>query len=194
MGTHDKRIDAYIARSAEFARPILEEVRVLIHDACPEVEETIKWGFPHFMYHGILCSMAAFKAHCALHFWKCRRLEAHGLQSREGAMGQFGRITSRKDLPGKVAFKRLVKVAMALRREDATAQRAALPVPADLQAALAKHRKARTTFEAFSPGQRREYVEWITEARRPETRAKRLALTLEWLGEGKKFGWKYEKC
>ncbi len=196
MGKKDPRIDAYIAKSAGFARPILSSVRGTVHAACPGVEETIKWGFPHFMYHGMLCSMAAFKQHCALHFW--RGGEVLGDTGRAGeAMGQFGRIQSREDLPSKAMLAGYVRKAMA--RNEARAEtprpvkRVAKPlrVPADLAAALKTHRKARATFEGFPPGHRREYIEWITGAKREETRARRLATTIEWLTEGKPHNWKY---
>lgn len=202
MSARDKRIDAYIARSVPFARPVLEHLRAVVHEACPEVAETIKWGFPHFMYGDILCSMAAFKQHCSFGFWKGALLREHGVPGIEGAMGQFGRIASVRDLPGKTALKRFVKAAMKL-NEEATAvkrpvtpagKRPALPVPADLKAALARSKKAGAAFKAFPPGQRREYIEWITEAKRPETRAKRVAQTIEWVAEGKRRNWKYEGC
>ncbi|NUO64422.1 MAG: hypothetical protein HOQ11_14090 [Gemmatimonadaceae bacterium] len=200
MGTKDARVDAYIARSAEFARPILEHLRALVHEACPEVQETMKWSFPHFMYDGMLCSMAAFKQHCAFNFWK-GALIFDGERDRE-AMGQFGRISKLADLPPKKVLAGYVKKAMALNDEGATVpkvrkpglERSTVPdaPPADLAALLKKHAKARATFDRFPPSHRREYIQWITEAKRPETREKRLAQTIEWLAEGKSRNWKYE--
>ena len=201
MAKHDPRIDAYIEKSEEFARPILRHLRDVVHAACPDVEETMKWSFPHFDYKGIMCSMAAFKAHCAFNFW---HPQVVGDAAKEGAMGQLGRITSLKDLPPKKVLVGYVKKAMALKDAgekptwaDARAAKAGKrrepQVPEDLAAALAKkkNRKAKETFEAFSPSQRREYVKYITEAKRPETRARRVAESVEWLTEGKQRNWKY---
>ena len=200
MGSRDARVDAYIAGSADFARPILEHLRAVVHEACPEVEETMKWSFPHFMYDGMLCSMAAFKQHCAFNFWK-GALIFDGERDRE-AMGQFGRISTISDLPPKRVLAGYVKKAMVLNDEGAKVPKARKPglerravpdvPPADLAALLKKNAKARTTFERFPPSHRREYIQWITEAKRPETREKRLAQTVEWLAEGKSRNWKYE--
>lgn len=199
MGKRDPRIDAYIEEAADFARPILTHIRDVVHAACPDVDETMKWSFPHFDYKGMMCSMAAFKAHCTLGFWKPEMVL--GDDAQEGGMGHFGRITSVKDLPSKKALTGYVKKAMALndagvkpaRASKPRGKRAETPAPDDLAAALKKNRKARATWEGFSPSHRREYVEWITGAKREETRAKRLATTLEWLEEGKHQNWKYEK-
>lgn len=193
MGKLDKRVEAYIKKSAPFAQPILKHIREVVHAACPDAEETIKWGFPHFIYgDGTLCSMAAFKAHCAFCFWKGALLRESGLKVSDEAMGQMGRLTSVGDLVSKTELGRLVKQAMKL--NDAgikvvrlAKKRAPIPVPADLAAARAKNRKARPTFEGFAPSHRREYLEWVTEAKRPETRAKRLAQTIEWLDERERF-------
>ena len=198
MASRDPRIDAYIARSADFARPILEYLRAVVHEACPEVEETMKWGFPHFMYEGMLCSMASFKAHCAFGFWKGALIVRRGGDAAEQAMGQFGRIASLEDLPSRATLARYVEQAMRLNEDGVKAPARAkrvpkrpLATPADLQAALKKSAKARATFDAFSPSHRREYIEWITEAKRDETRRKRLDQTIEWLEEGKPRNWKY---
>ena len=200
MGNKDPRVDAYILKSAEFARPILTHIREVVHEACPEAEETLKWGFPHFTYKGILCSMASFKAHCALTFWKGDEVLGPD-EASEGAMGQFGRLSALKDLPSKRVLKGYVKKAKALKEAGTpgpisrrTRSGEEAEVPDDLRAALKRDKKARDTFEALAPGHRREYIGWITEAKRPETRARRLATTLEWLAEGKKRNWKYEKC
>jgi uncharacterized protein YdeI (YjbR/CyaY-like superfamily) len=198
-GTRDARIDAYIANAAAFARPLLEHVRDSVHAACPEVDETLKWGFPHFMHGGrILCGVAAFKQHVAFGFWLGDQVT--GAPGRADAMGQLGRIESAADLPSTRMLVAWVRKAMRLAAAGATprarAQKPPRPpaeVPADLAAALARHRKARATFDAFSVSHRREYIEWITEAKREATRAQRLATTLEWLAEGKARNWKYER-
>jgi uncharacterized protein YdeI (YjbR/CyaY-like superfamily) len=198
VGKTDPRVDAYIAKSAAFARPILVHLRRLIHAACPAVEETIKWGFPHFMYKGMLCSMASFKQHCAFGFWhKSMKAELSGSKPAE-AMGQLGRITAVSDLPKDAVVKRHIKQAMKLNDAGVKAPVVRKPpkpvkVPADVMAALRGHKKALETFESLSPSHRREYLEWIAEAKREETRTKRMATMLEWLVEGKSRNWKYER-
>jgi uncharacterized protein YdeI (YjbR/CyaY-like superfamily) len=202
MGTRDPRVDAYIERSAEFARPILMHVREVVHAACPEAEETMKWSFPHFMYRGMLCSMASFKQHCAFGFWKGSILLGRQSEGEEGesAMGQFGRLTSLADLPPDGVLTDYVHQAMRLNEEGVTAPnrtkrepKPPLETPDYLTSALAANDAARETFERFNPSQRRDYVEWLTEAKTEATRQKRLATTLEWLAEGKPRMWKYMK-
>lgn len=201
MAKRDPRIDAYIAKSAAFAKPILIHLRKVVHDACPDVQETMKWSFPHFMHHGILCGMAAFKQHCAFGFWKGSQVVGKGDNKSDEAMGQFGRITSLDDLPTKKAMSVLIKKAMKRNEsgEKAPAKvkkkpRPEAAVPDDLFLALRKNKKALATFDGFSPSHRREYIEWITEAKRPETRLSRLKTTMEWLADGKPRHWKYQNC
>jgi uncharacterized protein YdeI (YjbR/CyaY-like superfamily) len=200
----DPRVDAYIAKSADFAQPILEHLRALVHQACPQAEETLKWSMPSFMYGGqILCGMAAFKAHCTFGFWHKGMgavLAADGIKS-ENAMSAFGRITSFKDLPTDKAFLRYIKQAAKLNESDEPARpprktkpKAELPVPDGFAAALKKNKAALATFNGFSPSARREYVEWITDAKRDETRDKRITTAIEWLAEGKQRNWKYMNC
>ena len=201
MPSRDPRIDAYIARSAEFARPILTHLRAVVHAGCPPVEETIKWGFPHFMYRGMLCSMAAFRQHVAFGFWKGRLLVEKGDNRGAEAMGDFGRITRLADLPPKRMLVAYIKKAMALNESGVARQskKKAAPkppvkLPADLAAALKRDTRARATFAGFSPSHRREYVQWITEAKREETRARWVQQAVEWLAEGKSRNWKYTNC
>ncbi|MBI5275719.1 MAG: YdeI/OmpD-associated family protein [Burkholderiales bacterium] len=199
MASTDPRIDAYIAKSADFARPILTHVRDIVHKACPEVEETIKWGMPHFMYGGRnLAHLAAFKAHCALGFWHGEVVEGGANAS---AMGQFGRIEAIKDLPSKAELAKMVRKSVALidagepaKRVPKAAPKPPPEAPVDLLAALERSPTARKTYEAFSPTNQREYVEWITEAKRPETRGKRLLQAVAWMEEGKARHWKYQNC
>ena len=196
----DPRIDAYIAKQADFARPILEHVRAVVHEACPDVEETMKWSMPTFVYGGgILCGMAAFKQHASFGYWKHALVVGEG-EPRDG-MGSYGKLTSVKELPPKKTLLAHIKRAMQLNLDNvkSPAQRKAAPkpppeAPADLVAALKKNATARKTFQAFPPSAQRDYVEWIVEAKREETRFKRLAQTVEWLAEGKKRNWKYENC
>lgn len=200
MPVTDPRIDAYIEKSAEFARPVLEHFRKLVHKACPEVTETIKWGMPAFEYKGPMCGMAAFKAHCAISFWKQSLLEPEAFPAEKNAMGSFGRVTSVKDLPKDKVMVDLIMRAAALNDKGVkvakkpAADKKELPVPAVLAKALAKNKKARETFENFPPSCKKEYIQWITEAKTDATRDKRLATTIEWLNEGKRRNWRYEKC
>ena len=191
----DPRIDAYIAKSADFAKPILESLREIVHNAVPDVEETMKWSMPAFDYKGPLCNMAAFKAHCAFGFWKGSLVV--GDVAKE-AMGHLGRITSVKDLPPKKELARMIKEAARLNEDGVKVERAprtpkkALEMPDDLSAALKKNKKASAAFESFPPSHRREYIEWITEAKREDTRARRVAQAVEWMAEGKSRHWKYQ--
>ena len=201
MGTRDERIDAYIAKSAEFARPILVHLREVVHAACPEVEETMKWSFPNFMYKGILCSMAAFKEHCAFGFWKGSLvLKQEGDDARDG-MGHLGRLTKLSDLPSKKVLTGYIKDAMKLNDAGVKSPTRSKPkrpkeviVPHELTSALGQNKKALATFEKFSPSHKREYIEWITEAKTEATRTRRLETAIEWMAEGKPRNWKYMNC
>lgn len=201
MGKRDPRVDAYIAKSQPFAQPILTHLRASVHAACPQTEETIKWGMPYFQYHGMLCGMAAFKAHATFGFWKGRHVFGGDKAKHDEAMGQFGRLETVKDLPAKRLVSLYVKRAMLINEQPELAPRAKrkrvikpVNVPADLARALAKSAKARKGFAGLTPGKQREYIEWLEEAKREETRAKRLATTIEWVSEGKSRNWKYENC
>jgi uncharacterized protein YdeI (YjbR/CyaY-like superfamily) len=196
----DARIDAYIARQADFARPILEHLRSAVHSACPEAEETLKWSMPHFLYKGqMLVGMAAFNAHSTFGFWRAREVLGETGAERD-AMGQFGRLTSVADLPPDDVLHGLIRKAMALTDAGArparpkAAPKADLETPPELESALSANPAARATFDDFPPSCRREYVEWVVEAKRPETRDKRIAQAVEWMAEGKRRNWKYEKC
>ena len=199
MPTIDPRVDEYIAKSAEFAQPILIHLREVIHAACPEVKETIKWSMPNFDYHGIMCNMAAFKQHCAFGFWKAELLLADEDDKGKEAMGQFGRITSVKDLPSKTVLTAYVKKAMKLNEAGVkVAKPKAAPrelvVPDYFIAALEANPAAYEVFNNFSTSAKREYCEWLTEAKTEATRDKRMAQAVEWIAEGKKRNWKYENC
>ncbi|MEO7424731.1 MAG: YdeI/OmpD-associated family protein [Fibrobacteria bacterium] len=207
MGRKDPRIDAAIAKSADFAKPILTHLRKLVHQACPDVEETVKWGMPFFLYRGgILCHMAHFKAHAVFGFWKSSLVVAPktGVAPRgdpDKGMGQFGKLTSLKDLPSDKAMIAYVKTAMRLNDEGVKSPtrgknaKAKPPVsePAYFLAALKRDKAAAATYKAFSPSQKREYVDWVTEAKTEATRESRLATALEWMAEGKHRLWKYQK-
>ena len=202
MGSRDPRIDTYIEKSADFAKPIMRHLRELVHTACPDVEEGIKWGFPHFIHKGILCSMASFKGHCAFGFWKREVLGSiMGEDASEEAMGQFGRITALSDLPKDRMMLRYIKAAVKLNDEGTKAPPAPKPkekkeldVPDYFMAALKKNKKALATFQKFSYSNRKDYVDWVTEAKSEATRARRLETAVEWMAEGKTRHWKYAKC
>ena len=196
MGSPDARIDAYIANAQPFARPVLTHIRKAVHAGCPDVDETLKWRHPAFMYKGILCGMAAFKEHVTFGFWKASAMDAPREKAGEAA-GQFGRITSVKDLPARRALAALVKQAAALHDQGVraprvkTAPKQPLKEPADFTAALGKNKKARAAYTAFSPSHRREYLEWILDAKTAATRQRRLADAIAWMAEGKPRNWKY---
>ncbi|MEY2558402.1 MAG: hypothetical protein QOE34_1827 [Verrucomicrobiota bacterium] len=198
MARKDPRIDAYIAKSAEFAKPILKHLRKVVHAGCPEVEETMKWSMPHFDYKGVMCGMAAFKQHCAFGFWKETLIFDPDKIGEKTAMGSFGCIKSLADLPNEKTLIGYVKKAAALNEAGIKAPGRAKPkkrepieVPDYFTAALKKNAKARKTFDNFAPSKQREYLEWVTEAKREVTRTERLASSIQWLSEGKPRHWKY---
>jgi uncharacterized protein YdeI (YjbR/CyaY-like superfamily) len=202
MSATDPRIDAYIKKSAPFAQPIMKHLRALVHKACPEATETMKWGFPHFEYKGILCSMAAFKLHASFGFWKFSLMkDDKQLLNKVGKteMGNFDRINSMDDLPSDKILIAYIKEAVRLNEEEIKVEKPKkpakkeLPIPPALAAALKKNKKAATTFENFAPSHRREYIEWINEAKTEDTRNRRVETTIEWVAEGKGRNWKYEK-
>jgi uncharacterized protein YdeI (YjbR/CyaY-like superfamily) len=197
--SREPRIDAYIAKAAPFARPILEKVRERVHAAVPGVEEAVKWGAPGFTVEGkILLIMAAFKAHAAINFW--RGQEIGDGQAKAGAMGQFGRLTSIDDLPPDAELDALIREAAALAktapapRKTKHAPKPAPEIHPDFAAALAKAPKAQAALEGFPPSAQRDYFEWIAEAKQDATRQKRIATAIEWLSEGKRRHWKYQNC
>jgi uncharacterized protein YdeI (YjbR/CyaY-like superfamily) len=203
MKNGSPKVDAYIEKSAEFAKPILKKIRSLYHQACPQIEETVKWGYPHFEYKGIVGSMAAFKNHAAYGFWKAKLLtDPHKLleMMEKHSMGH-GRITSVSDLPADKILIAYICEAVALNEQGTKvparkkkARPKTIDVPADLAAALKQNKKALATFEAFSPSHKREYIDWITGAKKAETRERRLATAVEWMAEGKSQNWRYERC
>jgi uncharacterized protein YdeI (YjbR/CyaY-like superfamily) len=200
MPKTDPRVDAYIKKAKPFAQPILNHLRKAVHRAVPEVEETMKWSTPHFDYKGMFCGVAAFKEHVGFGFWKAALLQKHlpgpgGLSSA----GQFGKIASIDDLPSEKELARILKIAKKLNDDEVKAPptrkgpRPALKAPADLLAALAKNKKAMATFENFPPGQRREYIAWVTEAKQAATRETRIKTAVQWMAEGKIRNWKYAR-
>lgn len=202
MEKYDPRVDAYIEQAADFAQPILKHIRKLVHLACPELSETMKWSFPHFDYKGTVCSMASFKSHCAFGFWKSKLLPDpyHLLgEDKEQAMGQLGRITSIADLPEESIFITYVQNAVVLNKEGIklekkpVAAKTALVIPDYFAQSLAEAPAAKEHFDRFSYSQKKEYLEWVVEAKTEETRQKRLTTALEWIAEGKFRNWKYQR-
>jgi uncharacterized protein YdeI (YjbR/CyaY-like superfamily) len=198
MGKHDPRIDAYIAKSKDFAQPILRHLRKLIHAGCPEVEETLKWGHPFFTYKGILCGFASFQGHCAFVLWKGSLILGKNRGNISVAMGQFGRITNLKELPSDKILINYIKEAVKLNdggvklpQRSKPKEKKKLIVPSYVKTALKKNKKALATFEEFSYTNKKDYLEWITEAKTDETRQKRLTTAIEWMAEGKIRNWKY---
>jgi hypothetical protein len=219
-GNYLPRVDAYIAAAAPFAQPILHHIRELVHKALPDVEEDIKWSMPFFIYRGLMLgNMAAFKQHCSFGIWgqeaaadlradpgspaSSPRRGGDGKYDRK-AMGVLGKLTSLEDLPPDREFAKYLRAAAAEIATGARTQNYSRPkpstpkpppeVPASLAAALLKNKAAAVQFAAMPPGCKREYCEWIAEAKRDETRDKRVTTAVEWIAEGKRRNWKYETC
>ncbi len=202
MGRKNPDVDKYIAKSADFAQPILKKLRALYHKACPQIEETIKWGFPHFEYKGVVGSMAAFKQHAGFGFWKGGLMrDPEGLfQGVRSKTMSACKVRDVSELPTDKVLIAYIKEAVALNEQGVklpkpkgTGKKKPVVVPDYFRTALERNRKARATFETFSPSHQREYIEWVTEAKQEATRERRLATTLEWLAEGKSRNWKYER-
>jgi len=196
-----RAVDAYIAKSAAFAQPILTRLRALMHKACPQIEETLKWGVPHFEYKGAVANMAAFKQHASFGFWNQKLMDdPAGLFPRPGDSSMGGRkILSPADLPSDAVLIRYIKAAVALNEKGIRLPRSAkrkplVKPPAELVAAFKKSPKAKATYDAFSPTNRREYVEWITGAKQQATRQRRLAQAIQWMAQDKPRNWKYMNC
>ena len=202
MPAIEPRIDTYIENKAEFAKPILKHLRALVHKTCPAVEEKIKWGMPFFDYKGsTMCAMAAFKEHCRFIFWKAKLMkDPEGIMhvADKHSMGNIDKITSLKDLPSDKTLIAYIKEAMRLNEENiklppkkATVRN--LEMPADFAAALKKNKAANAVFEKFTPGKKKDYMEWISEAKTEATKTKRIETAVEWIAEGKSRNWKYEQ-
>lgn len=200
MPNIDRRVDDYINKSKEFAKPILNHLRMLVHKACPEITETIKWGMPYFDYKGLVCAMASFKEHCSFGFWKGPLLkDRYNVLSTDEGMGHFGKIKNLDDLPSdKIILSYLIE-AVKLNEEGVSvprkklSEKKELEIPGYFLEALKNNDKAIKTFENFSYANKKEYVEWVTEAKTESTREKRLKTAVEWMAEGKIRNWKYMK-
>jgi uncharacterized protein YdeI (YjbR/CyaY-like superfamily) len=196
--------DAYIAKSADFAKPILTHLRLLVHQACPGIEEKLKWGHPFFDYNGPVCQIAAFKQHLGLGFWKARLLtDPHKvlkLDDEESAAGNFGRISSLADLPADNILIAYIQEAVQLNKDGvkvapkpkpATEKKEAV-MPAEFADMLDGNADAKAHFERFSPSKKKEYIEWFVDAKSEATKQKRMEQALEWISEGKSRHWKYQ--
>jgi hypothetical protein len=197
MGKRDARVDAYIAKSGDFAKPILTHVRAVVHEACPDVEETMKWSVPHFDYKGVLCGVAAFKQHCNIILWKGALIP--GGEGRD-EKGNFRNVASVADLPSEKQLKALFREAARLNEEGVKAAprsraKTAQPVrvPPELEKALSRNKRAAAAFEKFPPSHKREYAEWVAEAKGEDTRRRRVKSAIDWIAAGKSRNWKYEK-
>ena len=202
MATKEKRIDDYIKKAQPFAQPVLTHLRDLVHKACPEVEEKIKWGMPFFDYKGPMCHMASFKQHAVFGFWKAALMKDKELMEvakSEVAMGHLGKITSLKDLPSNKQLTAYIEEAMQLNEDGIKlppkpkATSSPVEVPVELTTALKRNKAAKATFEAFSNSHKKEYIQWITEAKTEATREKRVEQAIEMMAEGKNRNWKYQK-
>jgi len=199
METYDLRQDEYIVKAADFAQPILIHLRQLIHDAAPEIQETMKWSMPFFDFKGPVCQMAAFKQHCTLGFWKGALLsDPHNLLDKSDSMGQLRRITSMADLPADDVLTQFIREAVELNKQGVKVAKPKstikppLVVPDYFATLLKEHPQAETQFNAFSNSHKKEYVEWITEAKTEATRQKRMLTAIEWLSQGKTRHWKHQ--
>jgi len=202
MSSYDPRIDAYIENAAPFAQPVLNHLRDMVHRHCPDVQETIKWGFPHFEYlDRVQFNLASFKEHCTFGFWLAPLMtDPNGLLqlADKASMGSLGRLASLRDLPPDKVLKDFIRQSMRLTEEGVRPKKEAkkaveLEVPDYLLAVLKQHKRAYETFKNFPPSHRNEYISWIAEAKRPETRDKRIAEAMEMLSAGKSRHWKYQK-
>jgi uncharacterized protein YdeI (YjbR/CyaY-like superfamily) len=198
MVTTDPRFDSYIQKAPEYARPILIELRKRVHAACPGVVETVKWSAPSFELDGLLAGMAAFKAYCSFGFWKEKLLRAD--KELAAVLEQVGRVATVKELPAKAAFAKLCKHAAELNTNGVVVPRAKkapkkpIAMHPSFARALGASKKAKGHFDAFSPSAQREYLEWIADAKKDDTRDKRIEQAVEWIGDGKRRNWKYENC
>ncbi|WP_333596604.1 YdeI/OmpD-associated family protein [Chryseobacterium flavum] len=202
MEKHSIKVDEYIEKSPDFAKPILNYLRETIHEVCPDAEEAIKWQFPTFMYKGkILCSITSFKQYCSLGFWlhqEMSTLKELETTAEKSSMFSLGKITKMEDLPSRPQLKKAIREAMELTDMGVTMKRAApskteTVVPDYFKEILTQNKKALEIFEKSSPSFRKEYVNWISEAKTEATRNKRIEQALEWIAEGKGRNWKYER-
>ncbi|EJL75666.1 YdeI/OmpD-associated family protein [Chryseobacterium populi] len=202
MEKYSSKVDGYIEKSQDFAKPILHYIRETVHEFCPEAEETMKWSFPHFIYQGKnLCAMASFKQHCTFGFWlekEMKTMQQITQNIEKNSMFSLGKITKIEDLPSKSQLKKAIKEAIELAELGVTLKKAPVSkteveIPDYFRKALDKNKKAGEVFKKASPSFRKEYVMWVTEAKTENTRNKRLEQSLEWIAEGKSRNWKYEK-
>jgi uncharacterized protein YdeI (YjbR/CyaY-like superfamily) len=200
MGKYDPRVDDYIAKSPAYAQPIMKHIRGLIHQAVPNIVEVIKWAHPHFEYKGPAFSIGAFKEHLGLNFWKSKLMDdPEGLFKYDGSAGSMGKIKSLADLPEDDILMAYFMLAADLNEQGVKAttpktapEKKQLIIPDDLIAAFKNDTTAMQHFEQFNYSAKKEYVDWLAEAKTTETRQKRLKTIMEWVAEGKTRYWKYK--
>jgi len=203
MEQYDSRVDAFIEKASDFAKPILEYIREIVHETSPLLTETVKWGFPFFDYKGPVCQMAAFKEHCSFGFWKATLLNDphNALSIGDGSAGSFGRITKIEDLPSKEILQDFIRQAIALNEsgkktpeaiKKASTPKTELVIPEYFTEFLKGYPNASFNFDKSSYSHKKEYVEWIVDAKSDATRQKRMETAAEWLAEGKSRHWKYK--
>ncbi|KAF2080744.1 YdeI/OmpD-associated family protein [Flavobacterium sharifuzzamanii] len=204
MENYNKDVTAYIAKMADFAKPILNHLREVIFSACPEAEENIKWGTPHYSYKGDhLVMMGGFKQHCSFSLYKAELMKDAEIQASVKAGKKFGYMDKIKDLselPSKEKLTAYIKEAMVF-NENGTAKpkpvkeksTAEVVAPKEFVDALKKDTKATEIFESKSPSFRKNYIIWIADAKTDETRNKRISQSLEWIAEGKDRFWQSKK-
>ena len=184
-----ENVTTYIENAASFAQPILSKIREIVHQACPEIEENLKWSFPHFNYRGkIICSMAAFKQHCAFTFWLAAQLKDQDkiLQRGESqkSMGHLGKLQSPDQIPDQNILINYIHEAINLSQAESRVvrkltDRTEIKIPVELEAALKKNKEVYRKFDQLPYSHRREYVNYITEAKKADTRERRITKTIE---------------
>ncbi|WP_412467852.1 YdeI/OmpD-associated family protein [Pedobacter sp. KLB.chiD] len=196
------QVDQYIINSAEFAIPILDHFRNLVHQADARIEEKIKWGMPFFDYKGTVCHMASFKHHCAFGFWKGALInDEYGIfKERSESMGWLGKIKSFDDLPADEILIAYIQQAIQLNEDNIklpskpkSNDKKEVIVPEYFAEALNEAPEALAVFQNFSPSNKKDYILWLEEAKTEATRMRRLETTLAWLAEGKTRMWKYKR-
>src|SRR5438270_1264994 len=175
-----------LANAPEGTRPILVRLRRIFRQASPKLEEAIKWGVPCYLFKGPVGGFAAYKQHVSWGLWKSRALnDPEGLLGR-GVSVMAGKITKVSEIPPAAKIIALIEQVIALNEAGIKSPKPPEPeLPADFAAAMKKAGKAARHYAAFTPARKWQYVNWVTQAKRAETRAKRIEIAVERIGEGK---------
>lgn len=202
MSNHNKKVDEYIFKMADFAKPILTHLRQIIFETCPDVEEDIKWGIPHYGYKGDhLVMMAGFKQHCSFSLYKAELMKDKMIQESVKAGKKFGYMDKVKDLselPNKKVLTAYIKEAMELNssgisKPKVVKEKVEVVAPKEFIEALEQDKIAFSVYESKSPSFRKNYIIWIADVKTDETRQKRITQSLEWIREGKDRFWQSKK-